>query len=47
MTQPPPKVGLFRKKPTYTEILDLVDEDKAKITLPDRTAVTVCGIALP
>ena len=32
--------GLFRKKPTYTEILSSIERDEDKIQLPERTALT-------
>ena len=30
---------LFRKKPTYTEILNLIEQDADKIELPERIGV--------
>ena len=32
--------GLFRKKPTYSEILSSIERDEDKIQLPERTALT-------
>ena len=31
--------GLFRKKPTYSEILSSIERDEDKIELPERTAL--------
>ena len=32
--------GLFRKKPTYNEILSSIEQDADRIELPERTALT-------
>ena len=32
--------GLFRKKPTYSEILSSIERDADRIELPERTALT-------
>ena len=32
--------GVFRKKPTYSEILSSIERDEDKIQLPERTALT-------
>ena len=36
MTTAQPNPGLFRKKPTYNELLDLIERDDDKIQLPER-----------
>ena len=36
MTDAKPNPGLFRKKPTYNELLDLLERDEDKIQLPER-----------
>ena len=39
MTDAKPNPGLFRKKPTYNELLDLLERDEDKIQLPERIGV--------
>ena len=35
----PPKAEVFRRKPTYNEVLNLIEADADKVTLPERTGV--------
>ena len=39
MTESKPNRGLFRKKPTYNELLNLIERDDEKIQLPERIGV--------
>ncbi len=34
-----PKAEVFRRKPTYSEVLNLIESDADKVTLPERTGV--------
>ena len=34
-----PKAEVFRRKPTYNEVLSLIEADPHKVTLPERTSV--------
>ena len=34
-----PKAEVFRKRPTYNEVLNLIEADADKVTLPERTGV--------
>ena len=34
-----PKAEVFRRKPTYNEVLNLIEADADKVTLPERTGV--------
>jgi hypothetical protein len=39
-TKAPGALGLWRKKPTYNEILSLIELDANKIQLPEHVGVT-------
>ena len=39
MTDAKPNPGLFRKKPTYNELLNLIERDDEKVELPERIGV--------
>ena len=34
-----PKAEVFRRRPTYNEVLSLLQTDSEKVTLPERTGV--------
>ena len=34
-----PKAEVFRRKPTYSEVLNLIEADADKIKLPERTGL--------